>query len=250
MRLSDETRADIEAHYRRHSETYQRIWGKLDDVNERFLDASESGKIAYLKLSYINSLISVQCPLHVHEEALNRVVAGESFDEAFTSVNYNGQKIKYGRETLANDEVWSQILSDLQSDGLDSAHKTALDGLKFVGTVKVPFTFAMLGFMSKMCLDANVVRLMGLEEPPSTVVVEKYERQCQEVRDHFPVLTEELEPFELQWLIFDYQRFNRTGMSEEQKARIKANKQVTYHDSWFNAALRDVSEIEEIVTDL
>lgn len=248
MNLPNDVRADIESHYRDHEVTYGNIWGQLDEIHGKFNAQSGEGKITLLKLSYINSVISVQCPLHIHEEALNRLLAGKSLNEALSRVNYNGQKEKYLKETLRDDDIWQAILSDLESDGLDAAHKTAIDRLKFVGTVKVPFTFANLGFTGKMCLDANVCRLMGLEQP-TTVVVSRYEEACDGVKGQFPTLTEELDAYELQWLLFDYQRFNRTGMSEEMKNRLNVDKQITYHDSWFTAALEtSVDELDKIIS--
>ena len=250
MKVTDATRSEIVAHYRTHESTYSRIWGRLDDIQTHFRMADKEGKIAYLKLSYINSVISVQTPLHIYEEAFRLILEGKDLDTALERVNYNGQKKKYLRQCLADADIWETLVTDLEERGLDAAHKTAIDRLKFVGTVKVPFTLAMLGFTEKMCLDANVCRVMDIDEIPTTVVVDRYESVCESVRDHFPTLMEEIDPFHLQWVLFDYQRFNRTNMDPDAAVRLDVDQQVAYHEAWFDGALKDVSEIKQIVGQL
>lgn len=232
MKLPTATRAEIEAHYHRHAETYQDIWGRLSSIHQRFMSAGEELRKSMLKLSYVNGVISVQCPLHIHEEAIFRLVNGEGLERALESVNYNQQKLKYITETLADDEIWTNLVDMLESEGLDAAHKYALDHLKFVSTVKVPFVFAMLGYCEKMCLDANMCRIMEIDQP-KTVVVERYESQCQDVLSHVPTLGGELKPFHVQWLMFDFQRFNRKNMSDAAASRVGTDQQITRHSAWF-----------------
>lgn len=132
------------------------------------------------------------------------------------------------------------------SKNVDSAHQTALEKLQFVSTVKVPYLLACLGFTEKMCLDLNVARTLGMEEPPDTNDVHRYEQLCQEVQDSFPTLREEIDPYHIQWLIFDWQRYNGDGTDVGHKTSTEAE-QVTDHETWFNAVFTDVSEIQNIV---
>jgi hypothetical protein len=72
----------------------------------------------------------------------------------------------------------------------------------------------------KMCLDTNVCQRAGIEpdEIYNGVVVDKYEKQCQSVKDQWPDLHDELGAFMFQWVLFD------------------SNKEtVTCHDVWFNS---------------
>jgi len=243
MDLSDATRSEIVAHYRTHEATYQRIWGQLDTIRERFKKADRETKKDYLKLSYVNSVISVQTPLHIHEEAFRRILSGDGLERALERVNYNGQKKKYLSQCLQEPDIWETLVTDYNERGLDTMHKTAIDRLKFVGTVKVPFMLANLGFTEKMCLDANVCRIMGIDSQPTTVVVDRYESLCTDVCDLFPVLEVELDPYHLQWVLFDYQRFNRTNMDPDTANRLDVETQVAHHEAWFDGALMSEPEL-------
>jgi hypothetical protein len=68
----------------------------------------------------------------------------------------------------------------------------------------------------------NVISLTGVEKP-ETVVVEKYNRVCDEVCEMFPALNKMLKPYLLQWVIFCFKR-NKDNRLDG----------VDTHDVWFN----------------
>lgn len=242
MGVTDQTRSQIASHYYTHVELYRQIWRKLEAIRERFHEADREGKIAYLQLSYMNAVISIRTEASRQDEAVRRLMAGDDLETALESVNYYRQKANAIRNTLQRETVWHEIVSTLEDEAIDVAHESALDGLKYVGPVKAPFVFAMLGYTEKMCIDSNVVQVVGMDEWPDTTEVDRYEEICQRVRNQFPVLSKELDPFHLHWVVFDWHRYHDTGTGKTQKARTP----VTLHDAWFDAALRDPSEIKGI----
>lgn len=246
VNVNNDIRQAILTHYTTHSELYDEIWSKLYTIHNRFLDADRNEKITYLKLSYINAVISIRTPASIQDEAITRLMSGESFEEAMSKVNYQNQKQKYMIQSLNNSVVWRELVSFIESDAIDSAHEIAVDQLKYIGAVKGPFIFAMLGYTEKMCLDGNVIRVIGLEDHPSTSELDDYERFCQEIREEFPALDKKLDPFHLHWVIFDWMRYHRTDQGAAKKSYSQVE-YVTTHDAWFDAALAGISDIHQMI---
>lgn len=197
-------------HYRRNTETYDEISDRLDATRESFLSADKSTQIRMLQKSHSFAVISVQTPVHIHEEAFTQLWASDDpldvIDEAMASVNYRNNKTDYITHSMTHGHLWADVADMLEAGRLDEAHKFVLDEFKGVGPAKAPFTFAMLGFTEKACIDANVIRAMGLDDHVSTVVVEKYDAIVDSLRDKMPTLKSETTPFLWQWIVFDYQR--------------------------------------------
>ncbi|TYL37426.1 hypothetical protein CV102_17615 [Natronococcus pandeyae] len=225
-----------------YAETHQQIWSQLETIHDRFSATDRNGKIAYLKLSYINAVISIRTPVDTHEEALQRFMTGSDLETAMESVNYHPRKRESIRQMINGTDVWHDISSVLETSDLYTVHEIALNRLKFVGTVKVPFLFAKLGYTQKMCIDGNEANLLGTDRSPQMNDIDRYEQLCQKIRDEFPVLSDELEPFHLHWVIFDRQRYPDTTGSQNGS---RQSEPVTHHDAWFDAALRDESEIRQ-----
>lgn len=245
--VESDTRQQIRSYYRAHADSYDQIWSDLEAVRERFEETDRDGKIARLKLSYVNAVISIRTTASKQDEALSRLVAGDDLETALASVNYHTQKRKYMRQSLQDDPIWDDIALALQNERVDRAHETALE-LGYIGTVKAPFILSMLGYTEKMCIDGNALNVLGLEDYPSMDDVTQYEQLCQNVRAEFPVLSDELDPFHLHWVVFDWQRSTsqngKTTSSRTESARV------TRHEPWFDAALRDVAEIEAVVEEI
>jgi thermostable 8-oxoguanine DNA glycosylase len=177
------------------------------------------------------SVISIQTPVEIHEEAFKQLWANvntvtnidKNLPEALSSVNYKNNKEEYIRE-FANDKKAQEKIDSLIMDGeLDKAQKYIIDNVRGVGTVKAPFMLGNNGFTEKMCVDANVISLTGVDKP-NTVVVEKYNNICQNICQMFPALNKVLDPYVLQWCIFCYKR-NKDG-------RLNG---VDTHDVWFES---------------
>lgn len=192
--------------YKSHEKDYEEIKERLETVKSRFMDESRKTQRRMVLDSYIFAVISVQTPLDVHERSYARYTEGIEYEEAFREVNYKNNKISYIRETEVKFEEIDRVIDLLEEEEVDKAHKLMCDEFKGVGMAKAGFTLAMLGFTGKMCVDTNVQQASGLEEVYSGVVVEKYEKMCEKVREQFKSLKDQLEPFMVQWVLFDYQR--------------------------------------------
>ena len=197
-------------HYRRNLSDYDEISQRLDTTRRAFFNAEPAEQIRMLQKSHSFAVISVQTPVHIHEDAFTKLWADDNpvgnLESALKSVNYRNNKADYISHSLSHAHLWANVVEMLENDSLDEAHKYVLDNFKGVGPAKAPFTFAMLGFKDKMCIDANVIRAMGLDEHVNTVVVEKYENICAKLREKMPTLNEEVSAFMWQWIVFDWQR--------------------------------------------
>jgi len=223
----DQMRAVL--HFRNHRDTYNTIRGRLISARREYKAHPEANRRLRLVKAHSWSVISIQTPVHVHERAFQKLWKGvdsvtdidKNLPEALSSVNYKNDKEQYIREFAADVDAQSEIDARLMNGELDSAQKYIIDNVKGVGTVKAPFMLGNNGFTEKMCVDANVISLTEVEKP-QTVVVEKYNTICQEICQMFPALNKVLDPYVLQWVIFDFKRI-KDGRTDEPAT----------HDVWF-----------------
>jgi thermostable 8-oxoguanine DNA glycosylase len=164
-----------------------------------------------LQKSHSFAVISVQTPVEIHENAFtdlweNDIITQSRAKEALSSVNYKNNKVEYIMHSLAHEGLWYEVCDMLENKQIDDAHKFILDNMMGVGPAKAPFVLAMLGFEEKMCIDTNIVNAFDLDGHATTVVVEKYDKLCQKLRDKMPTMRDKTTPFVFQWVTFDYQR--------------------------------------------
>jgi len=218
-------------HFREYRDTYNTIRGRLLDARRSYKNANEKERRLRLVKAHSWSVISIQTPVEIHEQAFQQLwqsvdspeQVGKNLPEALSSVNYRNNKEEYIREFAADVNAQSEIDSRIMDGELDSAQKFIIDNVRGVGTVKAPFMLGNNGFTEKMCVDTNVINLTGVEKP-NTVVVDKYETVCQDICQMFPALNKLLDPYLLQWVIFCYKR-NKDGRLDG----------VDTHDVWFES---------------
>jgi len=235
-------------YYQDNREEYEAVWGRLDDVRRHYRMSSKWGRIALLKLSYMNSVISVRTEVPEHERAFTEIMDGAGIEETIRPLGLP-DKIGSIKASFAWDDLWHATEAHIDRGNIDAAHEVLLKNALGVGTVKAPFTLSNLGFQEKMCIDANVVRLLGAGEEPKSSSVRNYEDTCLAARQMFPRLSN-LPAYRFQWLIFDYQRRFRSGMDDRAAARFKSDADVTRHDVWFEHALQPISETRKRMDEL
>lgn len=241
-RPNDAVVEHIIQYYERNRDQYNEVWSRLDDVRQHYRRASKWGRIALLKLSYLNSVISIRTEVEKHEQTFTAIMNGQSIEGAFEAVDIGlPKRIGAAKASLAWFELWEDLELSLERGFVDRAHKRLLEDALWAGTVKAPFTLSNLGFTRKMCLDTNVLRLLGSDEELESSSVKNYSDTCANVQAIFPRL-DHLEPYMLQWLLFDYQRHFRSGLNDRSAARFKSIDEVTRHDVWFEFALRPIHE--------
>lgn len=249
-RPPEAVRDHIAQWFEHHKGTYLRIWDKLDQIRERWSIASKEEKEALLKLSYINSVFSIRTPLHIHEEGFMRVMSGEELIPAMKNAGMGFvDKQEWSRapkiyEAVSDDSLWANAVDFLDAGKIDLAHELLQADAGWLGAAKAPFTLANLGFVEKMCINGNVARLFRADPPRSRMKRPQYEKLCADIRDMFPELAEKLRPYELQWLLFDYQRFYRSG-ADGGPAPIAAQggMAVAQHSAWFDVALGPIDHV-------
>jgi len=225
----DQMRAVL--HFRKNRDTYNTIRGRLLSARRSYKSADKSERTRRLVKAHSWSVISIQTPVEIHESAFKQLWADDPsisemkrrLPEALSSVNYRNNKQAYIESFADDKEAQSAIDELIMSENLDEAQKYIIDNVLGVGTVKAPFMLGNNGFTEKMCVDANIISLTGVDKP-STVVVEKYNKICDNICEMFPALNKQLDPYVLQWVAFCYKR-NKDGRLDG----------VDTHDVWFNA---------------
>jgi len=145
------------------------------------------------------------------------VSGGRDLDnKEMKKVNYWKNKTEYIRETETRFREIDKVLELINEGEIDKAHRRIADSFKGVSTVKGAFVLAMLGFKQKMCIDTNVRQIAGIkpENLYDGVIINKYDAQCRKIRSRFSDLNEEVDPFIVQWVLFDTIRDSRTDHKE------------------------------------
>ncbi len=218
--MEQTTPANVVNWYRNNREHYQDVRANLLRVKRTFGREDVYGRVDMLQKAHAFAVLSIQTSVEKHEEAYRNLFnAPESIRGAIDGVNYYKNKSEYIKESFRNRDVWRNVCRMLERHNVDEAHKHIVDNVKGVSTTKAAFMLAMLGYTEKMCLDTNMCQLFEIERP-STVVVDRYENACQQVRDRAPTLGVLVPPFLFQWVAFDYQRRTTTS-----------------HETWFDSVL-------------
>lgn len=247
----------------KHQDLYERhIWPKLDEVRDRWEKLENGDRIALLKLSYINSVFSVRESVDQYESGFANLMRGQSLPDSMEDSGMGlalyyrpdwdkplgrlAGKIQNIYETVANDTFWDALIALIEDERYNDA-QVKLSQAGNIGTAKAPFTLANLGFTQKMCIDANVARIMGTDQPGGNVGVDSYEQMCSTVRLMFPELADKMAPYHLQWLLFDYQRIHRYDAAEE-KIAGGPGEEPARHEVWFDAALGPMDRIRDVTS--
>jgi thermostable 8-oxoguanine DNA glycosylase len=210
-------------HYEQNRDVYDRISEQVQQTTDYFAQAGRPEQKLLLNQAVTFALISAQTSVPIHEKGYLNALEASDFEEIEqglldAGVNYYRNKAKYIFHNMTEPDY--EMVLDLYDDGrIDEMHRAIADEFKGVSTRKAAFAMAKVVTTDKMCLDTNVCQRAGIEpdEIYNGVVVDKYEKQCQSVKDQWPDLHDELGAFMFQWVLFD------------------SNKEtVTCHDVWFN----------------
>lgn len=232
---SDSTalRAQIQTQYEHNQPIYDEIQAKLDGVRDVVETAPMFLASQIMMMGDVYSIISANTHVDAHELAYTRLMSEDASDldtiqeilgstratgEHAHAVMYYNNKAKYIVDNLQIVDYTQQVKM-LREGEIDELHRYKVDHVKGIGMRKAAFSLAITGVTEKMCIDSNVARMFGIpdEDVYDGVVVEKYEAECERLRDQAPELVDEVSNFLWQWLVFDVAR--EVG--------------VTTHDPWF-----------------
>lgn len=237
--------------YTTHQLLYDSIQERLEGVRELVEEAPTAVAQTVLFLADTYALISAQTSVRPHELAFVRVAQASSFEEVQTAladtrargdqqhaVMYHNNKADYVQYNTQQVDYAEQV--ELYRAGrFDELHRRKVDDVKGIGMAKSAFSLAMAGVTEKMCVDANVARFFALDptdprEVPNTVVVDRYEQFCEELRARAPTLVQQydLSNFLWQWVCFDARR----------------DVGVETHDPWF-LTVGQAGDVDLLVTD-
>lgn len=196
-------------HYQNNRETYDHINQQLEQVRTKFENTDQQTRTAMLRTAQRFAVLSIQTTVELHEDAFRELEGLEPKNkDPVKKLNYWKQKIRWINSLDQKTRELKQISELLLEGKIDEAHRLLIDEIKGVGAVKSAFMLAMLGYTSKICVDTHIQQIAGLEEVYSGVVIEKYEEQCNEILEKYDRLKAELNPFMVQWILFDMDRGN------------------------------------------
>lgn len=213
--------------YERNADVYDHISEQVQATTDYFAQAPRAEQRMLLNQAVTFALISAQTSVPIHEKGYINVlnvsdqtnIADALLD---AGVNYYKNKARYIFYNLSEPD-YDRVL-DLYDEGkLDEMHRAIADEFLGVSIRKSAYAMAKVVTTEKMCLDTHVCQRAGIDKDDiyNGIVVDRYEQQCQQVKDQWPELHEKLGSFMFQWVVFDSNQ-----------------ETVTTHDAWF-ASLPD-----------
>jgi endonuclease III len=211
-------------HYRRNQDIYDRIHEHVEATTDAFATASRTRQSDLLNRAVTFALISSQTRISRHERGyLNVVDLDEMRRDTVAhalrahAVNYHKNKARYIMHNRTEPDT-ARVLDAYSVGNLDAMHRAIQDEYLGVGLRKAGFAMALTVSTDKMCVDTHVAQMAGIEPDDiyNGVVVDRYETQCERIRQQWPTLADELSPFMCQWVVFDAEMDT-----------------VTTHDAWF-----------------
>lgn len=224
-------KSDPMKHYRRNEAEYQTIREELASVRSHFEKGDRETRRAMLYDSTVFAVMSVQNSIETLRRAFRAYATAESWDEvreATRGLNYKNNKFTYmARNEATVSSGDADVVLECLARGGDADVWTAVEHIQElfdgVSWVKAAFVPAMLGFTEVMCIDTNVAQMVPGDEVVSVGYsdAQGYRGAVTRVTEEYPELAEELDPFMVQWVLFDCNRGDG----------------VARHEEWFEAVL-------------
>ena len=215
---------DPVAQFIRHRRQYRRIQDNLQNTYDYFDRVGRDRRAELLNRAVTFALISAQCGVAQHEAGYVNVIGDADADRSIgaalrdAGVNFWRNKARYIEHNHTEPDV-DRVLDHYADGRIDQMHRAIADEYLGVGLRKAAFAMALCVTDQKLCIDTHVAESAGLDADSvyNGVVVDRYERQCEQVLDQYPRLCDMTgSRFLSQWVLFDAQR----GA-------------ITQHDPWF-----------------
>lgn len=249
----DSIRNNIRIWFAEKEQQYAKTWDRLRQLRRRWGRLSFEERVSMLQLSTTFAIYTIMTPLSIAEAAFGAMMAGRTVEESLSEPLREAGGVTAGQHNMKQEWIhrsiieipWDRVtgLLDDPSDtnAANRAQKILIDESVGLGGPKSGFVLANLGITQKLCIDGNVSNLF-FSDRVNTVSIDRYEGLCSELVDWFPRLSEDLEPYEIQWLVFDFQRTHRLE-GGRQVRDPEAEQTVATHDAWFSYVLGNINTI-------
>lgn len=259
-------RALVQGWYEKHQTVYEtKVWPQLAEIRRTWARQDRQGKRALLQGSYVFTILTQRVDTTMAEATFRDFLAGDPIFEAMKQNSVGPDaKVAWIMQSLWDPEPWNEAISLIDDGNYTKAHSRLMETITGLAAAKSGFIMANVGVTQKMCIDANVARILRIDpditdecdtdgdcddgdqicltgqcvdDPAdlSDVEAEEYNRLCGDVMDMFPDMTGnefDLDQYELQWVLFDIQRYYRFGSS----ASPEREQPVATHEGWFDVA--------------
>lgn len=203
--------ATAHTHFETNRDAYDTIHDRLATTFENFVDAPRDAQKTALCRATTFALVSVQTPLHIHEDGYLAVLDhptadGETLGEVLSDagVNYCYNKGRYIEHNRFESDL-DQVVDHIEAGEHRQALRAVVDECKGVGINKSAFALALLGVPEMACVDTHTAQKAGIEyeDVYTGVVPDKYMEQWERIESKFGTLSEQTPTrFVFQWVLF------------------------------------------------
>lgn len=196
-----------------------------------------------IRLSTINSILSLNTHVHAHERgtiavwqaledgvtALDELseAAHQSTPSGRNHVMYYNQKAEWIQTNLI-DVDYTELGRLLRSDGIKACQQALVRQVEGLGNRKAAFSLANLGYTDAVCIDSVMERAFEVRSgttegrwsainPFDTAVTDRYYDRVETLQAETPEASAQLEPYIWQWAAWSAERTDGFNM----------------HDGWF-----------------
>jgi hypothetical protein len=190
-------------HWAANKRQYAEIFRTLEEARKITLHGDRRVAAHNLKTAYVFAVLSQRQPVEPAEQAVTEWADGVPVRQAAAELQYPNQKTGWIKDGLEN-FPFEKAVFDLREHSPWNVVAEMADKLKGVSHRKAAFTVAMAGMTETACLDVNLQYLAEQDIPQSFNSVGHYREVVDEVLDDQGLGF--LDPFEVQWVMFDFRR--------------------------------------------
>lgn len=189
--------------YEYHREDYNAVSDRLNACRNVLLHGRDEAAIRLLKVSHVNSILSIQTERERHERAFTAYYAGGiGIERATSQTVYGTSKSDWIHHNFSQVD-WKELLNHIRGQVFADNPVAAVDAIqeriKGLSWVKGGFTLAMCGITEVACPDSRTRQELGIE---TRIRSEKAYRDALEQIDEAVAVEAPL--FIKQYILYDY----------------------------------------------
>jgi len=201
--VSDQTRAEVARWYDNRESDYTHVRDRLTYVRNIVMNGPIEAATDVLEKASVYAVLSIQTDVTRHERAFTAYYSTDmGIKEAARMTLYGNQKGGWLRQSLETFD-FSECITILREKSYTAALAYIEDNFKGLSWTKASFTLCMCGVTELMCPDANIKNFLDIDDRIRSRA--DFEQACETLVYELPELNF-LDPFMLQWVVFDYMR--------------------------------------------